>query len=201
LAFEGKLRVRGDLTARDADVTFPAELRVSGTACLSGFREARSVAALPSRMYVSGDLDLQNCEIGRMPSHLEVGGDLVLTDATFDSLEGVKRVTGGLRIDGTEATQLPTGLTKVGGLWAAMSKLEGLPDGFTTKSNLVVIGTPMTEFPSGMRIGGHLYSNGEIETLPDDATVLGKVHNVRIPDHMVPVRSAGISRGRSLHRQ
>jgi hypothetical protein len=200
LVFEGKVRVRGNLFVRYDDVTFKQPLRVSGDADFSDNCKGRAIDELPARMFVGGDLVLQNCEIGRMPRHLEVGKDLVLTDATFDSLEGVKRVTGGLRIDGTEARKLPTGLKKVGGLWAAMSKLESLPDGFTTKSNLVVIGTPMTEFPYGMRIGGHLFSNKDIETLPDDAIVLGKVHNVRLPDHMLPIRQADKSRVRSLHR-
>ncbi|MBY3433240.1 hypothetical protein HFN89_03560 [Rhizobium laguerreae] len=201
LVFEGKLRVRGDLSVGNADVRFPSELRVSGNADFTDHGAGRDIAELPSRMFVAGDLDLGRCNIGCMPRHLEVGGDLVLTDAKFENLEGVKRVSGGLRIDGTEARRIPVGLTKVGGLWAAMSKLESLPEGFTTKSNLVVIGTPMTEFPSGMRIGGHLFGNDDIETLPGDAVVLGKVHGVRVPEHMVAVRQAGISRARSLHRR
>jgi hypothetical protein len=200
LVFEGKVRVRGNLHASYDDVTFKRPLRVSGDADFSDNCTGRDIAELPARMFVGGDLILQNCKIDRMPKHLEVGKDLVLTDAKFDSLLGMKRVGGGLRIDGTEATELPQGLTKVGGLWAAMSKLEGLPDGFTTKDNLVIIGTPMTEFPPGMRIGGHLFSNDEIETLPDDAIVLGKVHNVRVPDHMAAIRQADKSRVRSLHR-
>ncbi|MCS4089753.1 PcfJ domain-containing protein [Rhizobium sp. BK176] len=200
IAFEGKVRVRGNLSAPHADVTFKRPLRISGDADFSNNGKGRAISELPARMFVGGDLILQNCEIGRMPKHLEVGKDLVLTDAKFDSLQGVKRVGGGLRMEGTEARELPAGLTRVGGLWAAMSKLEGLPDGFTTTSNLVVIGTPMTEFPSGMRIGGHLFCNDEIETLPDDAIVLGKVHNVRMPDHMIAVRQADKSRVRSLHR-
>lgn len=201
LVFGGKLRVRGDLRVANADVTLPNELRVSGSANFSDKQRGREIAALPVRMWVTGDLDLENCKIGRMPTHLEVGGDLILTDATFDSIHGLKRVSGGFRMENTAIREMPPGLTKVGGLWAALSELERLPEGFTTNSNLVVIGTRMTEFPRGMKIGGHLFSgNNGIETLPDDAVVKGKVHGVNVPEHMMPVRTSGIPRARSLLR-
>lgn len=188
ISFGGKIRVRGDLQVGGADVKFPSELRVSGNADFSNSRSGRRVRALPRRMFVGGDLDLEQCEIGIMPSHLEVGGDLVLTDAKFEGLQGVKRVSGGLRIEGTTVRELPAGLLKVGGLWAAMSKLESLPDGFAaTKSNLIVIGTPMSELPRGLFVKGNLFA-GDIDTLPDDAVVKGRVHGLRIPSHMEHLR-------------
>ncbi|MCZ7861723.1 PcfJ domain-containing protein [Agrobacterium salinitolerans] len=202
LSFEGKVRVRGNLWVRYADVKFKHPLRVSGDADFSDNGQGRLIDELPARMFVGGDLVLQNCEIGRMPKHLEVGGDLVLTDAKFDGLQGVKRVSGGLRIDGTEVRELPAGLSKVGGLWAAMSKLESLPDGFTaTKSNLIVIGTPIRELPTGLFVKGNLFGDEEMGTLPDDAVVKGRVHGLRVPAHMAELTIDERLRGRSLLRR
>jgi hypothetical protein len=202
LSFEGKVRVRGDLLARNADLKFKHPLRVSGDADFSDNCRGRVIAELPSRMFVGGDLILQNCEIGRMPSHLEVGGDLVLTDARFEGLKGVNRVSGGLRIDGTEVRELPPALSKVGGLWAAMSKLESLPDGFTaTKSNLIVIGTPMRELPAGLFVRGNLFGDEEMGTLPDDAVIKGRVHGLRVIAHMAELRTDERLRDRSSLRR
>ncbi|MCV9963696.1 PcfJ domain-containing protein [Pararhizobium sp. BT-229] len=205
MSFDGKVRVRGDLEVGGADVRLPNELRVSGNADFSDHRNGRKIEALPRRMFVGGDLDLERCEIGTMPSHLEVGGDLVVTDAVFDGLDGVKRVSGGLRMEGTSVRSLPPALTRVGGLWAAMSKLESLPDGFAaTKSNLIVIGTPMSELPSGLFVKGNLFAGGNgIDTLPDDAVVRGRVHGLRVPAHMEHLRLTvdGRLRGRSLLRR
>lgn len=205
LSFEGKVRVRGDLVAGNADVKFRHELRVSGDADLSDSGRGRKIGELPARMFVGGDLILEKCEIGLMPKHLEVGGDLVLTDAVFADLDGVKRVSGGLRMEGTAVRTLPPALTRVGGLWAAMSKLESLPDGFAAaKSNLIVIGTPMSELPRGLFVKGNLFAGGnDIDTLPDDAVVKGKVHGLRIPSHMEHLRLTVDERlrGRSLLRR
>lgn len=194
LSFKGKVRVRGDLYAGGADITWPRELRVTGDA----FMQKQRIAALPRRMFVSGSLFLEECEIGRMPVYLEVGGDLCLTDATFDTIEGIRRVGGVLQIEGTNIRQLPPQLAKLGGLMAAMSALESLPDDFTTKGNLILIGTPMTSLPKGLRVGGNLFTqNSGIEILPEDAWVAGKIVGVDRPEHL---RQAPTSDGRRPYR-
>ncbi len=201
IQFNGKVRVRGDLYVDRADTTFHKPIRVSGNADFSGLGEGRKIAALPSRMYVGGDLDLSKCEIGRMPRHLEVGCDLILTDAEFDSVMGLKRVGGTLRIEGTSVTELPQGLLKVGALMAAKSRLDRLPDGFTTKSNLVVIGTPMEELPNGLVVGGNLFvQDTAIETLPDDAVVKGRVLGISGFRNVVDRQGTGRLQVRSLRR-
>jgi hypothetical protein len=175
-SFQGAVRVRGDLTVKGSDVTFAKELRVSGNADFSENGAGRKIAALPGRMFVSGNLLLDNCTIGKMPRHLEVGGELVLTDAKFPSLAGLKRVGGTMRIEGTAVTALPENLVKMGGLMAAKSLLASLPEGFTVKDNLILIGTPMEELPGGLFVGGNLFvQTSGISILPEDAVVKGRI--------------------------
>ena len=202
LTVSGNIRIRGDLLVRgDNDVTFERPLRVSGNADFSRHGRGGTVKALPPRLYVAGDLDLNRCVVGKMPNHLEVGGDLVLSDAKFDNISGLRRVGGALRIEGTDIVELPERLTRVGALMGAMSKLERLADGFVTGENLILIGTPMEVLPPGLKVGGNLFvQNSGIDALPDDAVVKGRIMGISGLRDVIDRSKGGRPQVRSLRR-
>ena len=158
----------GDLLLSGEGITsLPDNLTVNGYLYLDN----NPITQLPENLTVNGNLYLQHNAITKIPASLVVNGTLNINGSGVQEIEPGATMNTLSVSDNTTLSTIPDGVNIKFMISIHDSSVASLPQNLSNLESIDIMRSPITAFPSGMRLRYFRIHGSNIQNLPDDLSV------------------------------